>query len=177
MPNVILTPSPALLKPSVALVDMVARISTGKSITMVMPFKFNMAEDGEDWWTPPYEPLITVSGENVIVKRNVARSTGRGTVKERWTEGDIKIVISGSFVNYLNPFDYPDAEVGRLLTLVKRKKPIDIQNELLQLLNVNRIVIEKYSLPHSKGENVQNYTIDAVSDDDYKLYIEMKSNV
>ena len=148
-------------------------VESGQPVAMVMPFKFQDSSSPGGWWTLPYEPLVSVKGENIIIKRNVAKSEGRGSIKERWAEGDIKITIDGTFVN-ADLKKYPAIEVQKLREIVKQRRAIRIQNDLLQLLNVNQIVIEDYSLPFSKGENVQNYSISALSDDSYNLFIEVK---
>ena len=46
--------------------------------------------------------------------------------------------------------------------------------EPLQLLGINRIVIEEMSFPFTKGENVQAYEISALSDFDFNLLLEEK---
>lgn len=146
-------------------------IQAGQSMSMVMPLWIGI-NDNPDWMLP-VEPLISISGSNIIVKRNVAKSKYRGTIKERWTEDDFSIAIQGSFVS--SDLDvYPEQDVERLMYYVNQKEPLAVKNELLSMLNINHIVIESYSLPFSKGENVQNYTINALSDDTYNLFIETK---
>lgn len=125
------------------------------------------------WWLLPYEPLISVSGENIVKMRNVAKSTGRGTIKERWCEGDFKISVQSTFTND-DMYTYTDIEVQKLREAITQKRAIAVQNELLQLLNINQIVVLTYDLPFSKGENVQNWSFEAVSDDSYNLFIEVK---
>lgn len=41
----------------------------------------------------------------------------------------------------------------------------------LEILGINHIVIEDYSFPFTKGENVQAYEIKAISDFPYSLTI------
>ena len=146
-------------------------VESGQPVAMVMPFTFYLPDDTP--WILPYEPLISVQGENIIIKRNVAKSDSRGSIKERWAEGDIKITIEGTFVNE-DLKKYPAIEVQKLRQVATQRRAIKIENELLQLLNVNYIVIEDYALPFSKGENVQNYSLTALSDDSYNLFIEVK---
>lgn len=146
-------------------------VESGRIVEQVMPFSFQMPDNS--WWQLPIEPLVSVSMENIIVKRNVAKSTQRGTIKERWAEGDVKITIEGTFINELLSV-YPAAEIDTLRQAITNRKQIAIQNELLQLLNVHYIVVESCKLPFTKGENTQNYSIEAVSDDSYKLFIEVE---
>lgn len=149
-----------------------AEIEAGQSVEMFMPLELQKA-DGT-MWKLPIEPLISISGKNIIVKRNVAKSTGRGTIKERWAEDDYSISIQGSFV-HKDLKTYPKEDVETFRNIATQRKEIAITSALLAALNINRIVIESYSLPHSKGENVQNFTIEAVSDDMYELFIEAKN--
>lgn len=38
-----------------------------------MMFPLDLQMDGGDWWRLPYEPLITVTGKNTIVKKKVSK--------------------------------------------------------------------------------------------------------
>lgn len=146
-------------------------IQSGQTISMVLPLWIGLKEDAE--WLLPIEPLISISGKNIIVKRNVAKSKYRGTIKERWAEDDFYINIQGTFVHQ-DLYTYPENEVQKLMYYINQKRPLSVKNELLALLDIQQIVIESYSFPFSKGDNVQNYTIEAVSDDKYNLFIEAK---
>lgn len=144
---------------------------SGQIISMFMPFYIQMPDDS--WWLLPYEPLVSVSGENIVKMRNVSKSTGRGTIKERWCEGDFKINVQSTFVNN-DIYTYTDIELQKLREAVTQKRAIAIQHEMLCSLNINNIVVLSYDLPFSKGENVQNWSFEAVSDDSYNLFIEVK---
>lgn len=163
--------NPLFRRDNVMLRKVAEQIENGQTVAMVMPFTFYLSKDEE--WLLPYEPLISVQGENIIIKRNVAKFEGRGSIKERWTEGDIKVIIEGMFVN-ADPTKYPTTEVQKLRRVITQRREIKIKNELLSLLNVNYLVIENYNLPFSKGENVQNYSLTALSDDSYNLFIKEK---
>lgn len=147
-------------------------VLAGGTAKMVLPLWIGEKQDAE--WLFPIEPLMSISGKNVIVKRNVSKQYNyRGTIKERWSEDDIAISIQGSFV-HPDMKKYPADDVEKLMYYIRRKEALYVKNDLLQLLNVNQIVIESFSFPFSKGENVQNFTIDAVSDDLYELFIDVK---
>lgn len=163
--------NPLFRREGVILRQVADLVESGQTVAMVMPFTFYLPDNTK--WLLPYEPLISVQGENIIVKRNVAKSKGRGSIKERWAEGDLKITIEGTFVN-ADLAQYPATELQKLRQVITQRRSIRIENELLQLLNVNYLVIEDYSLPFSKGENVQNYSLTALSDDSYNLFIEVK---
>lgn len=144
----------------------------GQWVAMVLPLSFRMA-DGS-WWLFPIEPLISISGKNTIVKRSVAKSERRGTIKERWAEDDLKIIINGK-LEHSDLYTYPAEKLSELRQIITQRKAIEVKNELLQLLDVHQIVVETYSLPFSKGENIQNFSLEAYSDDLYELFIEVKN--
>lgn len=158
-------------KRQITVADASDLVESGQIVSQVMPLQLQMPDNS--WWLLPYEPLISISGENIIKKREIAKSQGIGTIKERWCEGDFQISVQSTFVND-DIYTYTDIEVQKLREAITQKRAIAVQNELLQLLNINQIVVETYKLPFSKGENVQNWSFEAVSDDSYNLFIEVK---
>ncbi|MDL2290429.1 DUF6046 domain-containing protein [Paludibacteraceae bacterium OttesenSCG-928-F17] len=167
--------NPLFRRPDVTIREVERLKESGQKVAMVMPFTFHLpnADGTTTPWVLPYEPLVSIEGENVIIKRNVAKSAARGSIKERWCEGDVKISIEGTFVSD-DLQKYPTTEIQKLRKVIKQRQAIKVENELLQLFNVNHIIIEDYKLPFSKGENVQNYSLSALSDDVYNLFIEVK---
>lgn len=163
--------NPFLRRSDVILREVKELVESGQTVAMVLPFYFQLSDDS--WWLLPYEPLVSISGENTVIKRSVAKSEGRGTIKSRWSESDLKIKIEGTFVN-ADLREYPATEVQKLREVMKQRRAIGIQNDLLQIFNVSQLVVESYQFPFSKGENVQNYSIEALSDDSYNLFIEVK---
>jgi len=143
-----------------------------KRYEQVLPLSLGISES--NFWRFPIEPLISVTGANVITKRNVAKSIKRGTIKERWAENDYTIMIQGTFT-HSDMKTYPADDVAQLKSFFESKSALYVKNELLQMLDIHRIVIESYDLPFSKGENVQNFTINAVSDDITELFIEIQN--
>lgn len=146
-------------------------VMNGETVKMFFPLWIGLSED--DWWSFPIEPLISISGKNVIVKRNVAKSDARGTVKERWTEDDLSINIQG-MLRHDDLYTYPSDDVKKLKSLITQKQVLYVKSELFLIFNISQIVVESFSFPFSKGENVQNYIIEAVSDDIYNLFIDTK---
>ena len=147
-------------------------VQSGQTVSMVLPLSFRLP-DGS-WWLFPIEPLISISGKNIVVRRNVSKSERRGSIKERWSEDDLMINIQGSLIDP-DLYTYPSQDLSSLYQAITQRKAIEVKNELLQLLNVHQIVVEPYSFPFSKGENVQNFSIDAYSDDLYELFIDVKN--
>ena len=68
-------------------------IANANGVPMQAPMKLRLNKS-EDWWTLPYEPIVTVNGKNVIVKKQVAKGRIRGSIKERWSQDDYQISIS-----------------------------------------------------------------------------------
>jgi len=146
-------------------------VLSGNAINMVLPLSLRMPNNS--WWQFPIEPLLSVSGKNDIIRRKVSKPVKRGTIKERWAEDDYTIIIQGSFVHD-DLYSYPEQNVTDLKNIIRQKTAIEVQNDLLQLLDIHQIVVESYSFPFSKGENVQNFSITAFSDDLYDMFIDVK---
>ncbi len=145
----------------------------GNHIDMVLPLKFKLSDDTNSW-TFPIEPLISISGKNVIVKRNVAKSSERGTIKERWAEDDYKITIQGK-LEHPELDKYPTEDFQELSRFLSAREAIEVENELLALLNIHKIVIESYAFPFSKGENIQNFSIEAYSDNLDEVFMSVQN--
>lgn len=142
---------------------------------MVMPVKLRIP-DGE-FWTFPVEPLVGISGGNIIAKRTVAKgkTTGkqaRGTIKERWTQDDYAITIEGVLINMDNANVYPEEDVKKLREFCETHESLDIECELLRIHDISRICITNWDLPFTKGDANQRFTISALSDDLFELLVE-----
>lgn len=136
-------------------------------------------ESQEPWYTFPYEPLISISGKNEIIRKTPAKvSNFIGSVKERWSQGDYEITITGSLIgpnqigNYENCF--PRSEFEKLRDYCTAPEGIEVQCELLQLLGITTLVVEDFSFPFSKGENVQAYEMKCYSDFTQELLLEIE---
>lgn len=140
------------------------------------PLSFSFTEGGQKW-TFPFEPMVSISSGNEIVKRNVAKqgNTLIGTIKERWSRKDFEFSITGALIGSLmkgKPEDcYPKQQMIELFEFLKHNKEIYVYSYPLELLGVTKLVIEDYSFPFTKGENVQAYDIKAISDFSYNLLI------
>lgn len=147
------------------------------------PFSFK-GDDGVNYLLP-YEPMISINGKNSIVRRKVAKAksigtdgkTIGGTIKERWTQDDYEITITGVLIGSILTGNseqcFPRADFARLVEYMTTPKSLKVFCEPLQLLGINQIVIEEFSFPFTKGENVQAYEIKAYSDFDYKLLLKL----
>ncbi len=141
------------------------------------PFVFYDYEDNA--WLLPYEPMVTISGKNNIIRRNVAKSNNKliGSIKERWSQDDYQITITGVLMGSIITGDmsqcFPRSDFERLRDFLCSQSRIKVNCEPLQLLGINHIVIEDFNFPFTKGENVQAYEIKAYSDFDYNLLLEI----
>lgn len=148
-------------------------------------FPFWFLDEKGNKWLLPYEPMITISGKNTIVRRNVAKAKSTtikgislgGSIKERWNQADYEITITGVLIGSLLTGSvkecYPISDFEKLRDFMTTPKSLKVFCEPLQLLGINQIVIEDFSFPFTKGENVQAYEIKAYSDFDYKLLLDI----
>lgn len=139
------------------------------------PVKFKKIT-GNQWYLLPYEPMITISGKNNIVKRDVAKKKNlKGSVKERWSQDDYQITITGALYGAIETGSveecYPKEQFEKLHEFVTDPQGIAIDCYPLKLLGIQHIVVEEFTFPFTKGENVQAYEIKAFSNDTYELLI------
>lgn len=144
------------------------------------PLSFRrVTENGsEPWYTFPYEPLVTISGSNDIVKRKPAKAANFvGTVKEHWSQNDYEITITGVFMGrqISGPVDqtFPRADFEKLRQYCTSPYGIEVQCEILQLLGINRLVVDSFTFPFTPGENVQAYELQCSSDFTGELLLEI----
>jgi hypothetical protein len=142
------------------------------------PLSFSFTESGVKWLFP-YEPMINIASGNNIVKRNVAKQGDKliGTIKERWSRKDFDITVTGvlfgSMMNGTADDCYPKDDLIKLFDFLKFNKEFYVYCHPLDILGVKKVVVEDYSFPFSKGENVQAYELKLTSDDSYKLLLEV----
>lgn len=150
--------------------DMVRTNALG--VPMRFPLEISLV-DQEDWWLVPIEPLITLTGRNIIVRRQVSKGKIRGSIKERWTQDDYQVKIEGALMD-LKRDDYPRDDVQKLRNFCEAAK-LKVRCPLFEIFSINQIVVESYDFPFTKGIQNQQYTINAYSDDTYKLLLKNKN--
>ena len=141
-------------------------VTNAKGVPMVFPLYF--AVEGGPWWLLPFEPQVTISGSNVLVKKQVAKGAVRGTIKERWAQGDYSIRINGILMG--EGGKYPTEDVKKLRSFCEAGKVL-VKSPQMELFSVTQIVVEDWNIPFTAGQANQAYTINAVSDDIYKLLL------
>lgn len=135
-------------------------------IPMIMPMELK-ADGDSDWWLLPYEPIISINGKNVIVKKQISKGKVRGSIKERWTQDDYSISISGILIGESS---YPADDVRKLRRMCESAK-LQVSCPLLEVFSISQIVVESFDFPFTSGPQNQAYSISAVSDDMYKLLL------
>lgn len=145
-------------------------------------FPLTFEIDGQQYLLP-YEPMISINGKNTIIRRKIAKAKTKGgdkiggSVKERWSQDDYEITITGVLIGSLITGSvkecFPISDFVKLKDIMTAPKSLVVYCEPLNLLGINKIVIEDFSFPFTKGENVQAYEIKAYSDHDYKLLLDI----
>ena len=146
--------------------DVVRTNATG--VPMVLPLRFQLEESGAQEWLFPMEPMISVNGQNILVRRNVSKGKIRGSIKERWTQDDYSVRIEGILMGMDGK--YPEADVAKLRSFCEAGH-VKALNPLIEIFGISQLAIESWDIPFTSGTINQNYTIQAYSDDIYKLLL------
>ncbi|MFE3849081.1 DUF6046 domain-containing protein [Flavobacterium sp. LB3P45] len=140
------------------------------------PLSFSFTEGGQKWLFP-YEPMINIGSGNNIVKRNVAKQGDKliGTIKERWSRKDFEFSVTGVLIGSLLKGSvadcFPKKQMESLFEFLKYNKEFYIYCAPLEIMGVTKVVVDDYSFPFTKGENVQAYDLKLCSDFSYNLLI------
>jgi hypothetical protein len=130
-------------------------------------------ENEPQWWKLPFDPVISVSGKNIIIRRNVLKtdknSNRRGSIKETWSQDDYEINIAGVFIG--EDGKRPEDDLRKLRTYFEAREPVLVACELFTVFDIKKLAIESCELPFTKGVENQMFTIKGYSDDMYELFI------
>ena len=146
------------------LADMVRANALGIPMQMPMTLKIEGWKKG---WLLPYEPIVSVTGQNIITRRNVSKGRTRGSVKERWAQDDYSITVNGILIGENK---YPEDDVKKLIKICERAK-VEVYSPLLYMFGINYMVIDSYDFPNTEGANNQEYSLKCYSDETYKLLL------
>lgn len=127
------------------------------------------------FWTLPFDPVMSVSGANNIVRSGVLKQDNsnnerRGTIKEVWSQDDYTIQIAGLFIGKTEN-EIPMADLGMLRNLCEAREVVEVECDLLEIFNIKYIAIEKFEFLHTAGRQNQQFSIKAYSDDDFSLLV------
>lgn len=142
--------------------------TNARGIPMVLPLRFQLEESGSKEWLFPLEPMISLNGQNILTRRHVSKGTIKGSIKERWTQDDYTVRIEGLLMG--EDGKYPEEDVSRLKAFCEAGH-VKALNPLLEIFGISQLAIESWDIPFTSGTTNQNYTIQAYSDDIYKLLL------
>ena len=137
-------------------------------VPMAMPLRFQLEESGAKEWLFPIEPMISLNGQNILVRRHVSKGTIKGSIKERWTQDDYTVRIEGILMS--REGKYPEEDVTMLKNFCEAGH-VKALCPLLEIFGISQLAIESWDIPFTTGLTNQNYTITAYSDDIYKLLL------
>jgi len=167
-----------------------SQMAMGFSISPVLPLKeigtfllgstaFQMpvtlrldSEPDADAFTLPVDPQISINGKNVIKRRYSAKNRNRGSIKELWNQSDYDITISGVLCGQKK--HSLESYLKKLRKYCEAKTSVHITCDILNMLDITRIAIHDYNFPFTKGEENQEFTIKAWSDNSFQLLEERK---
>ena len=140
-----------------------------ESTLFMVPVKLRLGRESRDGgFQLPLDPLISISGKNIIRRRYVAKSKMRGSIKETWSQDDYEITIAGLLQN--EDQGYLNDDIFMLREYLEAAESVHIICDLLNnVFEITRIAIESYDFPFTKGIENQAFTIKAYSDDNYQL--------
>ncbi|MGA0556528.1 DUF6046 domain-containing protein [Larkinella sp. VNQ87] len=159
-------PDPLAIPTTSQLPDEQAIKRTGA--TMKMPFRIGLTRDNSDFWTLPIEPLVSVRGRNMIVRRNISKKNGIGSVKELWSQDDYSISVRGIFVSE-KLGEFPEENLSKLKKLLEAKRSLVISCRLTDILGITLMAVEEWELPETSGLENQYFRISGYSDQDFEL--------
>jgi len=135
----------------------------------LVPVRLRLDREGESGgFQLPLDPLLSISGKNIIRRRYVAKSKMRGSIKETWSQDDYEITIAGLLQD--DDQSMLDSYITTLRTYMEAAEAVHITCGILNnVFNITRIAIESYDFPFTKGMENQAFTIKAYSDDNYQL--------
>lgn len=134
--------------------------------TLSIPVTLQLPSTGEKF-TLPVDPLVSISHKNKIVAKSVAKYSPklRGTIKEKWSMDDWTIRIAGMMIS--DEANCVEDYVLRLRKFVEADEAIMIICPYINdTYDITRMVIESCDFPHTPGEENQQFSISAISDDE-----------
>lgn len=137
-------------------------------VPMVMPLRFQLEESGAQEWLFPVEPMISLNGQNILIRRHINKGTIKGSIKERWTQDDYTVRIEGILVS--SDGKYPEEDVIKLKNFCEAGH-VKAWCPLLEIFGISQLSIESWDIPFTTGLTNQNYSITAYSDDIYKILL------
>ncbi len=130
----------------------------------------SIGTQGMGMWQLPLDPMIGVQSKTIISRRYVAKSQRRGSIKELWSMDDWDVDISGVLIGESN--EELQHLVGKLREYCQVGESLMVECEYLsEAFDIQRLVVESYDFPHTKGMTNQTFRLKCYSDEDYDLLI------
>jgi hypothetical protein len=131
-------------------------------------------ESGSEWYTFPFDPVISVTCRNNIIRRDVLKVDvaviRRGSVKEVWSQDDYEVNIAGLFIGNAGE-GTPEAHLRQLREFCEAREVVEVESTLFSIFGITRLAIADYSLPFTKGLENQQFVIKAYSDEFFELLV------
>lgn len=125
-----------------------------------VPFSIRINRD-EDFWQFPLEPKVYLMASTHIAKTLPSRAS-HGSIKEKWQVDDVRMQISGVFIDHPN---FPlDDSILMLRRMYEADSSIEVECPITKRLGVTHIITERLILPPTAGELNQRYLMWASSD-------------
>jgi hypothetical protein len=119
------------------------------------------------------DPILAVSGKNIIARRYVAKGSLQGTVKESFSQDDFDITITGVLMG--DDAKDLNEQVQELQSILVCGESLAVVNDLLNDgYGITRLVVDSFQFPHTKGLQNQSYTIKCYSDSSINILEEVQ---
>lgn len=119
------------------------------------------------------DPILAVSGKNIIARRYVAKGSLHGTVKESFSQDDFDITITGVLMG--DDAKDLNEQVQELQSILVCGESLAVVNDLLNDgYGITRLVVDSFQFPHTKGMQNQSYTIKCYSDSSINILEEVQ---
>ena len=119
-------------------------------------------------WIPNSPTLSLKAAKNI---KSTPTAGGKVTVKELINIHDYKLQIRGFAINFEDN-DYPYEDVETMKELYVPNKSLDIYSDLCEIFEINNVVVEELDLSEVVGiQNVQPFTLNLLSDDDFDVIV------
>lgn len=149
--------------------EMQAALAAGlvENTNWIAPLSFKV--DGELEFRFPFDPILSLSSKNIITRRYVNKSGIRGSIKEHWSQDDWEITIQGVMIQENETLR--NDKITQLRRYLNHGGAISVTCGVLNGLDIQRIVVESYDFPFTKGVENQAFVIKGYSDEDYTLLV------
>ena len=146
--------------------------SYGSNVNLCQDYLALRNEQGQEYCFQ-LDPILAVSGKNIIARRYVAKGSLQGTVKESFSQDDFDITITGVLMG--DDAKDLNEQVQELQSILVCGESLAVVNDLLNDgYGITRLVVDSFQFPHTKGLQNQSYTIKCYSDSSINILEEVQ---